>query len=112
MGQHNLGNQIFVNMRKGKQYPPTSVDVRVKYEQTIKDIKQEVAKKTGIPVEKQQLFWQGKELTPTYDSKTLLEMNLHTGFSLNGYDLTETPDYWPEVEQTPEGLRVVAKHEF
>ena len=25
---------------------------------------------------------------------------------------TETPDYWPEVEQTPEGLRVVAKHEF
>ncbi len=64
--------------------------LRIKYEQTIMDIKKAVAKKTGVPVEKQQLFWHGKELTPAYDNKTLLEMNLHTGFSLNGYDLVSS----------------------
>ena len=41
----------------------------------------------GIPVEKQQLFWHKKELTAAYDSKTLLDMNMHTGFALKGYDL-------------------------
>ncbi len=30
-----------------------------------------------------QLFWQNKELTAADDSKTLLELNLHTGFSLS-----------------------------
>lgn len=29
-----------------------------------------------------QLFWNNKELTAAYDSKTLLDLNLHTGFSL------------------------------
>lgn len=60
---------------------------RIKYEQCIQDVKNAVSKKTGVPVEKMQLFWQGRELTPAYDKKTLLEMNLHTGFSLQGYDL-------------------------
>ena len=27
--------------------------------------------------------------------------------ALQGYDLTEEPDFWPAVEQTPEGLRIV-----
>jgi len=36
---------------------------RIKYEQTIGDIKQAVEKKLGIPVDKQQLFWHNKELT-------------------------------------------------
>lgn len=186
-----------MTLRKGKHYPPLTVEVRwglqapqsagkllalleqnshclihyrIKYEQTVLDIKKAVAQKSGVPVEKQQLFWHSKELTATYDTKTLLEMNLHTGFSLTpGYDLvggscrddfylacstiagglrqlyfhsrswrpfpgqtssvssragpvlwghvqpacwlhivqTETPDYWPPVEQTPEGLRIV-----
>lgn len=103
------GNQIFVTLQKGSRYPPTVVDVRqvlvdlllqqlevlrgawlvhrVKYEQTVKDIKVAVAKKTGVPADKQQLFWHQKELTPAYENKTLLDMHLHTGFSLRGYDL-------------------------
>lgn len=60
---------------------------RVKYEQTVTDLKRAVQKKTGIPIEMQQLFWHHKELTPAFNDKTLLDMNLHTGFSLNGYDL-------------------------
>ena len=51
------------------------------------DIKAAVAKKTGIQADKQQLFWHQKELTSAYNDKTLLEMHLHTGFSLKGYDL-------------------------
>jgi hypothetical protein len=60
-----------------------------------------------VPADKLQLFWTGRELTPAYDAKTLLEMNLHTGFSLHGYDLSEEPDYWPPVRETPAGLEVV-----
>ena len=30
-----------------------------------------------------QLFWQDRELTPAFDGKTLLDLNLHTGFSLH-----------------------------
>ncbi|KAL3138309.1 hypothetical protein ABBQ32_006120 [Trebouxia sp. C0010 RCD-2024] len=101
-----LGNQIFVTLQKGSHYPPTVVDVRVKYDQTVKDIKAAVAKKTGVPADKQQLFWHQKELTPAYDNKTLLDMHLHTGFSLRGYDLTEQPHYFPPVKQTQEGLVV------
>ena len=36
---------------------------RIKYEQTIGDIKRAVEKKLGIPADKQQLFWHNKELT-------------------------------------------------
>lgn len=81
------GNQIFVTLQKGNRYPPLVVDVRAKYEQTVRDIRAAVEKKTGVPVDKQQLFWHNKELTPRYDNKTLLELHLHTGFSLKGYDL-------------------------
>jgi hypothetical protein len=59
----------------------------VKYEQTIGDVKAAVASRLGVPVEQQQLFWHKKELTEAYDTKTLLEMNMHTGFALKGYDL-------------------------
>ena len=48
-----------------------------------------VAEKLQIPLEKIQLFWHKKELTESYDTKTLLDMNLHTGFSLRGYDLVK-----------------------
>ncbi|GMH36102.1 LOW QUALITY PROTEIN: hypothetical protein BSKO_03970 [Bryopsis sp. KO-2023] len=77
---------------------------KVKYEETIGDIKERAAAKLGVSVQNQQLFWHRKELTEPYDSKTLLEMNMHTGFSLRGYDLAEEPDYWPGVEKTPNGL--------
>ncbi len=34
-----------------------------------------------------QLFHHKRELTPADDSKTLLDMNMHTGFALAGYDM-------------------------
>ena len=37
-------------------------------------------------VESQQLFWHKKELTSKFDGMTLLDMNMHTGFALQGYD--------------------------
>ena len=48
-----------------------------------------VAEKLQIPRRKIQLFWHKKELAERYDTKTLLDMNLHTGFSLRGYDLVK-----------------------
>ncbi|KAG2437890.1 hypothetical protein HXX76_005507 [Chlamydomonas incerta] len=102
----DLGNQIFVTLRRGEEWPPRTCDVRVRYEQTVGDIKTEAAKALGVPADKMQLFWHGKELTPSYDSRTLLDMNLHTGFALQGYDLTAAPKYWPPVKMTFEGLQV------
>ncbi|KXZ48401.1 hypothetical protein GPECTOR_28g808 [Gonium pectorale] len=102
----DLGNQIFVTLRRGEEWPPLTCDVRVRYEQTIGDVKAAAAAKLGVPVEKQQLFWHGKELTPVYDSRTLLEMDMHTGFALQGYDLTVPPKYWPPVLMTSDGLKV------
>eukprot|EP00879_Flechtneria_rotunda_P004355 GHRR01004606.1.p1 GENE.GHRR01004606.1~~GHRR01004606.1.p1 ORF type:complete len:117 (+),score=21.89 GHRR01004606.1:322-672(+) len=100
----DLGNQIFVVMRRGKHWPPASCDIRIRYEQTIGDLKAAIAKEMGIPADKQQLFWHKKELTAGYDSKTLQDMNIHTGFGIKGYDLSEEPDYWPLVTQTSEGM--------
>ncbi len=48
------------------------------------DIKKKAALKAGINEDKLQLFWHNKELTPEFNTRTLLEMNLHTGFSLMG----------------------------
>lgn len=79
---------------------------RVKYEQTVGEIREAAARILEIPVEKLQLFWHGKEVTAEQYTLTLLDANLHTGFSLMGYDLTEEPDYWPPVISTPEGLAV------
>ncbi|WIA11504.1 hypothetical protein OEZ86_002476 [Tetradesmus obliquus] len=101
----DLGLQIFVTLRKGKSWPPSACDVRVRYDQTIADVKAAVAEKMGVPAEQQQLFHHKRELTAAYDSRTLLEMNMHTGFALKGYDLSEAPDYWPPVKETDEGLR-------
>ena len=85
------------------------VDVcRAKYEETIGDIRRMVCKKANMEEKHLQLFWHGKELrADEYDSKTLLEMDLHTGFSLMGYDLSVSPDYWPPVRETPHGLEVI-----
>ena len=60
---------------------------RAKYEDTIMTIKRQVEVKLGIPTNKQLLFWHDKELTSQYENKTLLDLHLHTGFSLKGYDL-------------------------
>merc|ERR1712057_57066 len=64
-----------------------SIPQRAQYEETILDLKKKVEEATGVPVDKQLLFWHFKELTQEYDNKTLLDLNLHTGFSLTGYDL-------------------------
>lgn len=88
--------------------PICSGECRIKYEQTVGDLRKSVAKKANIEVGKLQLFWHGRELTEDFDEKTLLDMDLHTGFSLMGYDLNETPDYWPPVRKSEAGwLEVV-----
>lgn len=87
----DMGLQIFVTLRRGSSWPPAACDVRVRYDQTIGDVKAAVAKKLGVPPEQQQLFWHKKELTAAgYDDRTLLSLNIHTGFNFKGYDLVRT----------------------
>ena len=69
---------------KAKQF---SLWCSAKYEDTILTVKKKVEVKMGVPVDKQLLFWHNKELTALYDNKTLLDLHLHTGFSLKGYNL-------------------------
>lgn len=76
----------------------------MKYEQTLGDLRKAAVAAFGLTPETLQLFWRGRELTADTDGQTLLDANMHTGFSLMGYDLSEAPDYWPPVQQTPEGL--------
>lgn len=76
---------------------------RVRYEETIKDIRTAVAKALGVAPESQLLFWHKAELMPEHDSKTLLEMGLHTGFALQGYDTVRSRS---AVEEQSGGLCV------
>lgn len=89
--RHKLGQQLDCKYpaHDGKTLSDSLVAawLRIRYDQTIGDVKAAIAKKMNIPVDQQQLFWHKKELTEAYDSKTLLEMNMHTGFALKGYDL-------------------------
>lgn len=89
------------------------IETRIRYEQTIGDIRSSVAKKAGIDVDQVQLFHHGKEMKrDVYDKKTLLEMDLHTGFSLMGYNLSVEPVYWPPVVKDKDGsLRVLTSTE-
>ena len=48
--------QIFVAVRRGTEPFPHVVDVRVRYEETIADVKRLAAAKLGIPEDKLQLF--------------------------------------------------------
>jgi len=107
------GNQIFVSLRKGAEHPPEVIETRIRYEQTIGDIRSSVAKKAGIEMDQVQLFHHGKEMKrDVYDGKTLLEMDLHTGFSLMGYNLSVEPVYWPPVVKEKDGsLRVLTSTE-
>lgn len=107
------GNQIFVSLRKGAEHPPEVIETRIRYEQTIGDIRSSVARKAGIEVDQVQLFHHGKEMKrDAYDGKTLLEMDLHTGFSLMGYNLSAEPVYWPPVVKEKDGsLRVLTSTE-
>lgn len=74
------------------------------------DIRKRAAVKLGIAPSSLQLFWHGKELSSSEDKNSLLDMNLHTGFALQGYDLTEEPVYWPAVAKNPAtGLLEVAR---
>ncbi len=82
-----LGNQIFVTIQEGDSYPPKTCCVRIKYSQTMRDVRLAVQKELGVPVESQQLFRHNTELLAAEDSMTLMELQLHTGFSLKGYDM-------------------------
>ena len=59
---------------------------RLKYQQTIGDLKEAVERELGVPTEHQLLFWHGKELTAAFHASTLMDMSMHTGFGLRGYD--------------------------
>lgn len=100
----NLGIQVSVTLRKGKTWPPVTADIRVRYEETVAVLKKRIANCFAISVGQVQLFWQNKELTNAFDDKTMLDMNIHTGFGIQGYDLSEDPDYWPPAVETPEGF--------
>lgn len=52
-----------------------------------------------------QLFYHGKELrSDLYDSKTLLKMDMHTGFAVKGYDLVR---WVVQTHKMPNFLSVV-----
>lgn len=115
-GESLGGNQIFVTLRRGTAYPPQTVDVRVRYTETVAVLKERVAAATGVPVEQMQarrpaglcaeegsevtrppplpqLFWHCKEMVASlYDALTLAQLELHTGFGINGYDLVRSGD--------------------
>lgn len=71
---------------------------RVKYEEDVKTLKKRVESKTGVPSERLQLFWGDKELVGPYNDCTMDRLDMHTGFALNGYDLTAPPHYVPPVK--------------
>ena len=106
------GNQIFITLVKGREYPPTTVDVRCGYNQTIQELREKLEAASGCPVDKQLLFYKHREVRPEMDSKTLLELNLHTGFALSGYDLREPPVFFPPVARTPDGLVIACPLTF
>ncbi|KAI8467864.1 MAG: hypothetical protein J3K34DRAFT_429233 [Monoraphidium minutum] len=99
------GNQIFVTLRSAEQpWPPRTADIRVRYDQTIADIRAGVERALGVPPGKQQLFWHKRELTAEFDGRTLSEMNMHTGTGIKGYDLSSGPPaYNPPVVERPGG---------
>lgn len=98
-----------MSLKKGSEHPPNVIETRVRYEQTVGDIRKAVAEKAGIDIQFVQLFHHGKEMKPEeYDAKTLLEMDLHTGFSLMGYDTSVPPVYWPPVQEKDGRLEVVS----
>eukprot|EP01024_Parvocaulis_polyphysoides_P018159 TRINITY_DN18009_c0_g1_i1.p2 TRINITY_DN18009_c0_g1~~TRINITY_DN18009_c0_g1_i1.p2 ORF type:complete len:124 (-),score=21.56 TRINITY_DN18009_c0_g1_i1:314-640(-) len=104
------GNQIFVSIFKGENWPPSTLDVRCGYDEKIVDLKSLINKKSGV--ENLQLFWRGEELNERFDEMQLLDLDMHTGICLKGYDLSETPHYWPPVKHTPEGLKFVKPNEI
>ena len=95
----------------GEATEATFAPLSVQYKETIGDMKARVAAKTGVPVDKQQvrpsgaqahstardrclprlrrqLFWHSKEMvSELYDHLTLAQLDIHTGFGMNGYDL-------------------------
>ena len=55
-GDITQGNQIFISIRRGSEWPANVFDVRVRYEQTIADLKAAVCARLGLAPEKLQLF--------------------------------------------------------
>eukprot|EP00873_Tetraselmis_striata_P019869 jgi/Tetstr1/440133/TSEL_028490.t1 len=98
-----LGNEIYVTLFTGEEFPPKTCCLRVKYSQTLLDIRKGIERKLGVPVASQQLFRHNTELLEEDNKQTLLEMKLHTGFSLRGYDTRVPPVYFPPVEKGPDG---------
>ena len=46
-----MGNQLFITVRAGAG-PPQTCDVRVRYEQTVADVRRAACSKLGVPVDK------------------------------------------------------------
>merc|ERR1719335_1108006 len=78
----------------------------------IQELGEKLEAASGCPVDKQLLFYKHREVRPEMDGKTLLELNLHTGFALSGYDLREPPVFFPPVARTPDGLVIACPLTF
>lgn len=61
------------------------LSLRAKYEDTLDTIRGKICELSGLEPERQHLFHRGHELR-TDDHRTLLELEIHTGFSLRCYD--------------------------
>jgi hypothetical protein len=55
-GDISQGNQIFISIRRGSEWPAKVFDIRVKYDQTIGDVKSMICSKLGLERGKLQLF--------------------------------------------------------
>ncbi|KAG1661311.1 hypothetical protein FOA52_008658 [Chlamydomonas sp. UWO 241] len=102
-----VGNQIFLSIKKGSTWPPTVFDLRATYESTLGELRAGAAARLGISAEKLQLFRHGKELSLVDMDRTLADLDMHTGFSVQGWDLSEEPEYWPPVKRGEDGLLII-----
>ena len=72
---------------------------RIKYEQTVGDIKRAVEKKLGIPADKQQLFWHNKELTKVTAWPAPLRCRFACRDASHHEMLNLSPERRPETER-------------
>lgn len=77
---------------------------RVSYDEKLSDIKKKTEKNLGVPADKIQFFWHKKELVDSkFAEKTLYELDMHTGFTISGYDMRKPPNYFPGVVKQEDG---------
>lgn len=105
-----LGDQIFVSVHHGKSWPPRVLDLRASYDDTIGSLRQKILNEILVSDEANiVLFLRKKELKRDKDDLTLSAMEIHTGFSITVWDLTDTEekDIWPLIKRDGDGRRYI-----